>query len=55
MSIGRADPEVAEEFDEIPELDIDLELDEASTEFVDELVKKLVLFTEEFCDVEFFP
>lgn len=31
------------------------ELDEASTEFVDHLVKKLIIFTEEFCDIEFFP
>jgi len=31
------------------------ELDEASTAFVDELVKKLLLFTEEFCDITFFP
>ncbi len=53
MSVELADPDVG--FDDVPELDIDLELDEASTEFVDELVKKLVLFTEEFCDVEFFP
>ena len=31
------------------------ELDETSAEFVDQLVTKLVLFTEQFCDVEFFP
>lgn len=31
------------------------ELDEASSEFVDQLVKKLIIFTEEFCDIEFFP
>ena len=31
------------------------ELDETSAEFIDLLVKKLVLFTEEFCDVELFP
>lgn len=31
------------------------ELDETSAEFIDLLVKKLVVFTEEFCDVEFFP
>jgi hypothetical protein len=31
------------------------ELDETSAEFVDQLVKKLLLFTEEFCDVKFFP
>ncbi len=35
--------------------DLEIELDEASAEFVDELCKKLVIFTEEFCDVEFFP
>lgn len=31
------------------------ELDETSSEFVDQLVKKLILFTEEFCNIEFFP
>lgn len=31
------------------------ELDETSAEFIDLLVKKLVIFTEEFCDVELFP
>jgi hypothetical protein len=31
------------------------ELDETSAEFVDQLVLKLILFTEEFCDVKFFP
>lgn len=31
------------------------ELDEASAEFVDELVKRLIVFTEQFCDVELFP
>lgn len=31
------------------------ELDETSAEFIDSLVKKLILFTEEFCDVELFP
>ena len=31
------------------------ELDETSAEFVDALVKKLIVFTEEFCDVELFP
>lgn len=31
------------------------ELDETSAEFVDQLVTKLVLFTEQFCDVELFP
>ena len=36
------------------ELD-DIELDEESSEFISELVKKLVVFTEEFCAVEFFP
>ena len=55
MSVELADPDVDMGFDDIPELGIDIELDEASTEFVDELVKKLVLFTEEFCNVEFFP
>lgn len=36
-------------------LDEGLELDETSAEFVHELVNKLVLFTEQFCDVQFFP
>lgn len=31
------------------------ELDETSAEFVDQLVTKLVLFTEQFCNVELFP
>ena len=31
------------------------ELDETSAEFVDELVKRIIVFTEEFCDVELFP
>ena len=31
------------------------ELDETSAEFIDNLVNRLIVFTEEFCDVEFFP
>ena len=31
------------------------ELDETSAEFLDNLVKRLLVFTEEFCDIEFFP
>ena len=31
------------------------ELDETSAEFVDQLVKRIMIFTEEFCDIEFFP
>ena len=31
------------------------EIDEASAEFIHELVTKLLVFIEEFCDVEFFP
>jgi len=31
------------------------ELDETSAEFVDQLVTKLVLFTEQFCNVQLFP
>ena len=31
------------------------ELDETSAEFVDQLVKRIMVFTEEFCDIEFFP
>lgn len=30
-------------------------LDETSAEFIDDLVKKLILFIQTFCDVEFFP
>ena len=32
-----------------------VELDETSQEFIDQLVLKLILFTEEFCNVTFFP
>ena len=31
------------------------ELDQTTAEFVDTLVKRVLLFTEEFCDIEFFP
>jgi len=31
------------------------ELDQTTTEFVNNLVKRLVIFTEEFCDIDFFP
>jgi hypothetical protein len=31
------------------------EIDETSAEFVDDLVKKLILFIEEFCDTKLFP
>lgn len=31
------------------------ELDETSVEFIDTLVKRLLVFTEEFCNIEFFP
>lgn len=31
------------------------ELNEASLEFVDDLVKKLLLFIQSFCDIEYFP
>jgi len=41
------------ELDDVPEVDDDL--DETTAEFVDDLVKKLILFIEEFCDVKFFP
>lgn len=43
------------EDEDVQEEEIGLELDETSAEFVDALVKKLILFTEEFCDVELFP
>ena len=45
---------IDEEQELLPE-DLVEELDETSAEFVDQLVTKLVLFTEQFCDVEFFP
>jgi hypothetical protein len=35
--------------------DIQEELDETSAEFVDQLVKRCIVFTEEFCQIEFFP
>lgn len=41
--------------DELLTEDLAEELDETSAEFVDQLVTKLVLFTEQFCDVELFP
>jgi hypothetical protein len=39
---------------ELPEEYVE-ELDETSSEFLDTLVKKLILFVEEFCDVTLFP
>ena len=53
MNTDLLESEVDEDVESIADLEI--ELDEASAEFVDELCKKLVIFTEEFCDVEFFP
>jgi len=41
------------ELDDVPE--VEDALDETTAEFVDDLVKKLILFIEEFCDVKFFP
>ena len=57
MSTDLLEPESeVEEDDAIDSIaDLEIELDEASAEFVDVLCKKLVIFTEEFCDVEFFP
>lgn len=43
-----------EEQELLPE-DLVEELDETSAEFVDQLVKKLVVFTEQFCNVQLFP
>ena len=43
------------EEDNAVEEEIVEELDETSSEFVDALVKKLILFLEEFCDVQLFP
>ena len=37
------------------EIDVVEELDETSVEFIDTLVKRLLVFTEEFCNIEFFP
>jgi len=53
MSTEALETEAPEAYDDVPDIEIDL--DEASAEFVDELCKKLVLFTEEFCDITFFP
>ena len=53
MSTDLLESEIDDDVESIADLEI--ELDEASAEFVDELCKKLVIFTEEFCDVEFFP
>ena len=53
MSTDILDQGVLTEYDYVPEIEI--ELDEASAEFVTELCTKLVAFTEEFCAVEFFP
>jgi len=39
---------------ELPDEEVE-ELDETSAEFLDNLVKRLLVFTEEFCDVTFFP
>jgi len=36
-------------------LEEEVELDEASAEFIDKLVGQLMVFTESFCDIEFFP
>ncbi|NBO61924.1 MAG: hypothetical protein EBU82_13330, partial [Flavobacteriia bacterium] len=48
--------QVEELENEVPDIEeLTPELDEASEEFVDQLVKKLIVFTEEFCDIEFFP
>lgn len=38
----------------LPEEEVE-ELDETSAEFVDELCKRIIVFTEQFCDVELFP
>lgn len=40
---------------EIEEYEQVEDLDETSAEFLDNLVKRLIIFTEEFCDVELFP
>ena len=52
MPVQLEDQQVEE--DAVVDID-DIELDEESSEFINELVKKLVVFTEEFCAVEFFP
>ncbi len=38
----------------LPEEEVE-ELDETSAEFVDQLCKRIIVFTEQFCDVELFP
>lgn len=47
------DVDELDQFDQLDELNEDL--DETSAEFIDNLVKRLILFIEEFCDVKFFP
>ncbi len=44
-----------EHLGELVDEEIVEELDETSAEFLDNLVKRLIIFTEEFCDVELFP
>jgi hypothetical protein len=54
MSIAE-DTTIATDESSIDVDDLEVELDEASAEFVDDLVKKLLVFVETFCDVQFFP
>ena len=49
------DIDYADVEDEVFEEIAGTELDETSAEFVDELVLKLVLFTEQFCNIKLFP
>jgi hypothetical protein len=46
---------VVDEGEDLLEEDIQEELDETSAEFIDQLVLKLIVFLEEFCDVKLFP
>ena len=47
--------EVIEEEEGLLAEEMQEELDETSAEFIDQLVMKLLLFTEEFCDITLFP
>lgn len=58
LSIAKMDEVTLEERlleEQEQELDDSNDLDETSAEFVDQLVLKLILFTEEFCNIKLFP
>ncbi len=51
--IDDVEEEIVEE--EVDNLPVEEALDETSEQFVHQLITKIILFIEEFCDVEFFP